>query len=173
MNTFQRRSIWWAVLFCLTAIVLCPAGAAAQSPAPAPAPGSAPASPPGTAPAEASEIREQSIYIPYEKLREVFEREGRGVFLPYDRFMALWKAARDADAPAMPDGRRMVKLSYVGITELKVDTGRGEPWLYIKHPDGRLAISSEAMESYSAFQRMLTSLELRVTMARGAARQTT
>ena len=76
-------------------------------------------------------------------------------------------------APAMPDGRRMVKLSYVGITELKVDTGRGEPWLYIKHPDGRLAISSEAMESYSAFQRMLTSLELRVTMARGAARQTT
>ena len=71
-------------------------------------------------------------------------------------------------APANPDGRRMVKLSYAGITEMKVDSGKGEPWLYIKHRNGKLATSSEAMESYSAFQRMLTSLELRVTMARGA-----
>lgn len=75
---------------------------------------------------------------------------------------------RSIFAPAVPDSRRMVKLSYTGITELKVDTGRGEPWLYIKHRNGKLAISSEAMESYSAFQRMLTSLELRVSLARGA-----
>ncbi len=78
--------------------------------------------------------------------------------------------ARAIVAPANPDGRRMVKLSYTGITELKVDTGKGEPWLYIKHQNGKLAISSEAMESYSAFQRMLTSLELRVSLARGAMR---
>ena len=52
---------------------------------------------------ESDSLREESIYIPYEKLREVFEREGRGVFLPYDRFMALWQAARDAKAPAHPD----------------------------------------------------------------------
>jgi hypothetical protein len=71
-------------------------------------------------------------------------------------------------APTAPDGRRSVALSYDGILELKVDAASGEPWLYIKHRDGKLAISSEAMESYSAFQRMLTSLELRVTMARGA-----
>jgi len=71
-------------------------------------------------------------------------------------------------APAIPDSRRMVKLSYAGITELKVDTSRGEPWLYIKHREGKLAISAEAMESYAAFQRMLTSLELRVSLARGA-----
>ena len=31
-------------------------------------------------------LREQSIYIPYNKLREVFEQQGRGVFLPYDKF---------------------------------------------------------------------------------------
>ena len=49
-------------------------------------------------------IREESIYIPYEKLREVFEREGRGVFLPYDKFMELWQAARDNTTPAMPAG---------------------------------------------------------------------
>jgi len=71
-------------------------------------------------------------------------------------------------APTVPDGGRMVELSYAEIVELKVDSGKGEPWLYIKHRKGKLAISSEAMESYSAFQRMLASLELRVTMARGS-----
>ncbi len=39
-------------------------------------------------------LREQSIYIPYNKLREVFEKQGRGVFLPYEKFQALWKQAR-------------------------------------------------------------------------------
>ncbi len=39
-------------------------------------------------------INEQTIYIPYEKLREVFERDGRGVFLPYDKFQQLWNEAR-------------------------------------------------------------------------------
>ncbi len=42
------------------------------------------------------EIHEQTIYIPYDKLREVFEREGRGVFLPYEKFQELWKAAQSA-----------------------------------------------------------------------------
>lgn len=40
--------------------------------------------------------REQTIYIPYSKLRSIFEKEGRGVFVPYDEFQRLWKAARDA-----------------------------------------------------------------------------
>lgn len=69
-------------------------------------------------------------------------------------------------APANPAGRRLVELTYAGIIELKVDGGTDAPWLYIKHRKGKLAISSEAMESHAAFQRMLTSLELRVTMAR-------
>ncbi|MCP3902278.1 MAG: hypothetical protein GY715_01470 [Planctomycetes bacterium] len=42
---------------------------------------------------------EQSIYIPYKKLREVFEREGRGVFLPYEEFQALWRAAHERTGP--------------------------------------------------------------------------
>jgi len=36
---------------------------------------------------------EQTIYIPYDKLKDVFEREGRGVFLPYDQFQKLWQEA--------------------------------------------------------------------------------
>ena len=46
---------------------------------------------PATQPSE----REQTIYIPFSKLREVFEKEGRGVFLPYDQFQTLWKEARE------------------------------------------------------------------------------
>ncbi len=50
-------------------------------------------------------IREQSIYIPYDKLRKVFEKEGRGVFLPYEQFQALWKAARQQDKGPEPARR--------------------------------------------------------------------
>ena len=41
-----------------------------------------------------SEIREQTVYIPYTELKALFEKEGRGVFLPYEEFQTLWKAAR-------------------------------------------------------------------------------
>jgi hypothetical protein len=42
------------------------------------------------------QLREQAIYIPYTKLRAIFEKDGRGVFVPYDKFQELWKAAREA-----------------------------------------------------------------------------
>jgi hypothetical protein len=45
-------------------------------------------------------LREQEIYIPYEKLRQVFEKHGRGVFLPYEKFDELWRAAQDRTRPA-------------------------------------------------------------------------
>lgn len=34
------------------------------------------------------------IYVPYEKLKAVFEAVGQGVFLPYDEFQRLWRAAQ-------------------------------------------------------------------------------
>lgn len=40
-------------------------------------------------------FKEQTIYIPYTKLREIFETEKRGVFLPYEKFQELWRAARE------------------------------------------------------------------------------
>ena len=45
-----------------------------------------------------SEVRETTIYIPYERLRTLFEKEGRGVFLPYEKYRELWDAARRATA---------------------------------------------------------------------------
>ena len=43
---------------------------------------------------DAKSVREQTIYVPYDKLRNVFEQHGRGVFLPYEKFQELWQAAR-------------------------------------------------------------------------------
>ncbi len=53
-------------------------------------------------------LKEQSIYVPYEKLWKVFEKKGRGVFVPYEEFEKLWKAAEKAtrrpeDAPPPSD----------------------------------------------------------------------
>ncbi len=58
---------------------------------------------PGEA-AQERPLREQTIYIPYGKLREVFEKEGRGVFLPYEKFQELWLAAQAA-VQAAPESR--------------------------------------------------------------------
>ena len=42
--------------------------------------------------------RPKKVYIPYEKLKDVFESEKQGVFLPYDEFRRLWSSARGAPA---------------------------------------------------------------------------
>jgi len=34
------------------------------------------------------------VYVPYEKLRDVFEKKEQGVFLPYKDFQKLWRAAQ-------------------------------------------------------------------------------
>ena len=79
----DRKPAWWPGLS--GALVLLVAlGAAAQEP---PKPADAP-----MADAE-KPAKELTIYIPYTKLRQIFEKEGRGVFVPYDEFQRLWKAA--------------------------------------------------------------------------------
>ena len=35
-------------------------------------------------------VVERSIYLPYKDLKDVFENDGRGVFLPYREFLDLW-----------------------------------------------------------------------------------
>ncbi|MEJ2649499.1 MAG: hypothetical protein P8016_13955 [Sedimentisphaerales bacterium] len=38
------------------------------------------------------------VYVPYEELKNVFETEGQGVFLPYRDFQKLWEAAQGRPA---------------------------------------------------------------------------
>ena len=46
----------------------------------------------GAAPAEPAKTitKEQTIYVPFEKLEDVFGKEERGVFLPYREFLEMW-----------------------------------------------------------------------------------
>lgn len=73
---------------------------------PAPAPTPAPAATAGEDPQVPDPLREQTIYVPYEKLKNVFEKTGRGVFIPYEKFQELWNAARahsqTTDKPQRP-----------------------------------------------------------------------
>jgi len=63
---------------------------------------------------ESSSLNEQTIYVPYEKLREVFERDGRGVFLPYDKFQQLWNEARQ-NQPKKTDTNAPLGALITGI----------------------------------------------------------
>ncbi len=42
------------------------------------------------APSSSPALIERSVYTPYEQLEKVFEKEDRGVFLPYREFLDLW-----------------------------------------------------------------------------------
>ncbi len=106
---FSRVALALAVLaaFCVRLTAVPAPSAAATEPARGANAEEAPADTPtagdpteAAGDAEREAIREQSIYIPYEKLRKVFEKEGRGVFLPYEKFRQLWQAAREKTEPA-------------------------------------------------------------------------
>ena len=104
MNASLRRHLvavlCGGVLACWTGLSAGQNAAPEKPPVPAAKAEPAPAKP---QPAEASKaepvIREQTIYIPYDKLRQVFEKQGRGVFLPYEKFQELWQAAQDKTRP--------------------------------------------------------------------------
>ncbi len=113
-------AVWFAVL---AAGLMGPTATRAQDSQPAEA--SAAETPDtGTAESEADTLREQSIYIPYEKLRGVFEEHGRGVFLPYEQFQELWRAAREKDsatvAPKPPVAAIIAEIDNVATVEKDV-----------------------------------------------------
>ena len=45
---------------------------------------------PVPAPPAKTITKEQTVYVPFNKLEEVFEDKGRGVFLPYREFLEMW-----------------------------------------------------------------------------------
>jgi len=71
-------------------------------------------------------LREKSIYIPYDKLLDVYEKEGRGIFLPYEEFLKLWRAAQRKPGrppePEPPRGAVVRSGFYVG--EVKAEAVR-------------------------------------------------
>ena len=63
-----------------------------------PATTNSPADTPATPPAE----EPAKVYVPYDKLKSVFEGANQGVFLPYAEFQRLWQAAQGAPANVAP-----------------------------------------------------------------------
>jgi hypothetical protein len=93
----------WRSLVMLTALgIACLSAVAAENPLAKTGEAASGAPAAKAAPAERPDrsLREQDIYIPYDKLRQVFEKHGRGVFLPYEQFQELWQAAHDKTRPA-------------------------------------------------------------------------
>lgn len=66
-------------------------------------------------------VRERTVYVPYEKLKETFEKEGRGVFLPYEEFLKLWNAGqpkeKTPDEIKPPADAVIAGGSYVGVAK--------------------------------------------------------
>ena len=69
-----------SLLYGLPLLLLFPGFASAQSPTPTPAP---------------TTVR--SVYLPYDKLEQIFEKEGQGVFLPYREFIDMWNKVNMAE----------------------------------------------------------------------------
>ena len=100
-----REMLGWGAVglggLCVGGLALCTSASAQSEVAAAPQTEQRSDTPAEAQPGEAKPSREQTIYIPYTKLRQVFEKEGRGVFLPYSEFQKLWDAAREK--PVLPE----------------------------------------------------------------------
>ena len=81
----RLRSLSFFITLCLAGSLL------AQEPEPSPPDGSEKVTSDAGSPAI---VREKTVYVPYGKLDDVFERADRGIFLPYEEFLRLWHAAQ-------------------------------------------------------------------------------
>ncbi|MHC5040589.1 MAG: hypothetical protein ACYTHM_25030, partial [Planctomycetota bacterium] len=95
---------------------------------------------------------ENTIYIPYKDLEKVFEKSGRGVFLPYEKFLELWRKSRPPvlegkEEPPLPAA--ITSAAYVGTVKEKTASFKAsfevevfkKGWTEVPFPFGNLAIS--------------------------------
>ncbi len=82
---------------------------------------------------------ERSIYLPYDDLRNVFEEDGRGVFLPYEEFQELWdqlKIQKEETKAEPPIGSATRSATYRGTVEDGVAVIKAEIVVESFNPDG-------------------------------------
>ena len=118
-------------------------------------------------PAAAQEAKTDpaKVYVPYEKLKGVFESEKQGVFLPYAEFRRLWAAARGAPAgvkgvpvpylvsTARFTGQVGTKLASIQL-ELTVDI-LAEGWVEVPVALGEVGVAKAAFADADAKVRPL------------------
>jgi len=99
------RRTWVALVAALATFVLVAAGPAARAQE-GPRPAERAAGAAATGASTGGRELERTIYVPYKDLEKVFEKDGRGVFLPYEEFMRLWRRSsgdgRDKEPLAAP-----------------------------------------------------------------------
>ena len=95
----------------LLSLIVAAAGAAAQEPPAPPAATPAPAEP-------KTVVKERSIYIPFDKLEQVFEKQERGVFLPYREFLDMWNKLN------LPESLRPAPPPVEGVLSAAAYEGR-------------------------------------------------
>ncbi len=89
---------------------------------------------------------ERSIYVPYEDLEAIFEKEGRGVFLPYREFLDLWNQLnieKKKDKAKPPTDGVVASANYTATVEgndnrvlainavLQVESFKDEGWAVV------------------------------------------
>lgn len=110
-------------------------------------------------PAAPGVVREQRFYVPFERLSDVFQKEGRGFFLSYQQFTELWNRAHEkleakakASRPATIDGGvyrgRVFQDRAVLSVRLTVTTS-DPSWQAVDLPFQGVAIESVTFEEGS------------------------
>ena len=64
---------------------------------------------------------DQKIYVPFKNLKDVFEKEGQGVFVPFEEFLRLWEGNLDRrPVPEKPPVPYLVtRARYEGAIEVE------------------------------------------------------
>lgn len=102
-----------------------------------------------SAPATAADNWERLIYLPYKNLRQVFEKEGATVFMPYSQYLKLWEGLRPAIAGNKPPVAAVItEAAYVGRVEKDIAHIEatltiqvlGKPWVELPVRFGDAAI---------------------------------
>lgn len=106
--------------------------------------------------------REKAYYVPYEQLDEVFEKTGRGIFVPYDEFLQLWfeaqRGAPEPETPKPPAGAVIRGGAYrgavaPGIARFEVSfrvESLVDGWTEVALPLGGVAVEQATLEPADA-----------------------
>ncbi|MHC5011865.1 MAG: hypothetical protein ACYTG6_13125, partial [Planctomycetota bacterium] len=104
-SPFPRVLTFFLLLLLPLSLAALPLVADEDDPVPEAAPEPAPEGPEGGGedaadpPGDEGEERPgiHKVYVPYRDLQKIFEKDGEGVFLPYDEFLELWERAYGPD----------------------------------------------------------------------------
>ena len=120
---------------------------------------------PGMDPSDAeSRVRQEHvIYLPFEKLRDVFEDEDSSIVLPYSQFLEMWTRLIEPDEPLKqpPVNGVITRADYVGSVKgelahltatLHIDV-LGEDWARLPVEFGNAAIGSAHSEDDAVLLR--------------------